>query len=127
VLERQDLSLALNAIVFVTRLLSLWVGGLLRNPRMALALFALSGTLTYGYLATRIMAMAGVPWRRIGSVLGRALLRFIPAGVVLILLKVFHALPWVITAVAAVLLGAYYAFEIGRDPQLRRLVRSMRT
>jgi len=127
VLERQDLSLALNGVIFATRLLSLWIGGLLQNPRMALVLFALSGTLTYGYLTVKIVSMAGVPWREVWSALGAVLPRFVPTGAVLILLKAVGASPWAITAVAGVLIAAHYAWEMGRDPRFHSLMRRVRS
>lgn len=50
VLEKQKEEMGIQAIIFLTRLVSIWVGGILNEPRLAVALFAVSGIFAYGYL-----------------------------------------------------------------------------
>lgn len=50
VLQRQGVLLRLNAVILTTRFASLFVGGALGHPRVAIALFSGSGLLAYGHL-----------------------------------------------------------------------------
>jgi O-antigen/teichoic acid export membrane protein len=127
VLERQEFGLALNALIFATRFISLGIGGLQGNARLALLLFGISGALIYGYLSLTIMAAAGVRWRTSLAILGSNLALFVPAGLVLATLQAVGASSVIIVAISGLLLAVYYLFMLRRDPELRGLVGHIRT
>jgi lipopolysaccharide exporter len=122
VLERQEFGLALNAVIFVTRFLSLGIGGLLGNARLALLLFGISGVLIYGYMSLTIMASAGVPWRSLIGILATNFALFIPAGLTLVALKAVNASSVVLVAASCAILGVYYLYVVRSDPQVRSLL-----
>jgi O-antigen/teichoic acid export membrane protein len=122
VLERQGWSLRLNAAIFVTRFLSLGIGGYLESARLALVLFAASGILVYGYLSFVIMAASGVSqWSMIRLVLLQ-FGRFLPVAMLLLLLKYFGVHSLVIMSASCVALAAHYFYVVMNDPQLRRIL-----
>jgi hypothetical protein len=122
VLEKQESGLILNSIIFATRFLSLGIGGVLGNPRLALLLFSASGTLVYGYLSLAITAASGVPWRRSLGVLAFHFLLFVPAGAVLIAMKAAGAGSLAIVLVSSVLLVLYGLYILKSEPQIRILL-----
>ena len=108
VLERQELSLVINIAIFLTRLASLVIGGIYQNVYLALALFAASGVLLYGFQALVVCRCAGVPPLVPWAILGRNLLTFAPFGAVLIGLTAVNAssLLMVAAAVASMVIFA---------------------
>ena len=118
VLEKQQFGLKFNAFNFVTRMLSLAIGGYLGSARIALILFAASGILVYGYLCLKMMYFAGVKMSRVAQIVTSNLLYFIPAGTILIILKLFEVNQFVIVAVSGLLIAIYYGYIITTDKQL---------
>ncbi|MHB0856571.1 MAG: lipopolysaccharide biosynthesis protein [Anaerolineae bacterium] len=121
VLERQSFLLCLNVAILSTRLLSLAVGGMVGSPRLGLALFSLSGVLTYGYIV----------WYAVKcSFCKLALFSLLRLDVVDLLsvcaLIACTAIPLpdsVITVTGALVCLLYLARVAWRDPALRRLIR----
>ena len=65
VLERQQSLLVAQTVILVSRLLSLAVGGLLRDVQLALVLFSASGVLVYGSLLIWICLLSGLQIHRL--------------------------------------------------------------
>lgn len=122
VLERQEFGLALNAVIFVTRFVSLGIGGFMGNARLALLLFGVSGILIYGYLSLTIMAAAGVPWRSLIGILAANFALFIPAGLTLVALKAIDASSVVLVTTSCAILGVYCLYVVRSDPPVRSLL-----
>ncbi len=61
VLEKQGSALFFNVILFVTRALSLIIGGLTGDVRLTLFLFASTGVACYGSLCFWLISSAGIP------------------------------------------------------------------
>jgi O-antigen/teichoic acid export membrane protein len=122
VLERQEFGLALNVVIFATRFVSLGIGGLLGDARLALLLFGISGALIYGYLSLTIMATAGVSWRKLIGILASNFALFIPAGLTLLVLKTLDVSSVILVGVACAILGVYYLYVVRSDPQIRSLL-----
>jgi lipopolysaccharide exporter len=122
VLEMQESGLVLNAIIFATRFLSLGIGGMVGNARLALLLYGASGALVYGYLSLKITTASGVPWRRTFGILAYNFALFVPAGVILIALEAAGAGSLAVVIVSCILLGLYYLYVLKTDPQLRDLI-----
>jgi len=125
VLEKQDFFLKLNVAIIVTRAVSLGIGGYLGSARLALALFAASGIVVYGYLGLFIVAASGVPWKRIFTILGFYFLLFVPAGVILIALNVAHASRVIELIVAFVFSGMYLMYIFFNDPKINHAFRRL--
>jgi len=91
VLEKQERMLRWNIANFVTRFLSLWIGGMLQEPRISIFLFAATGIFVYGYINYSILSTAGVPRRNVIRILAKNVLLFLPAGATFLLMSVsFH-------------------------------------
>jgi lipopolysaccharide exporter len=121
VLEKQELSLRFNIVLFATRFGSLWLGGYLGNARLAILLFAATGILLYGYLSLMIMAVAGVAYKRALAILGRTFGYFLPFGVVIALLSRSGAQDWIVLLTAAISLIAYGLLMWKQHPDLLQL------
>lgn len=85
-LERQEFSLKINILIFITRLLVLITGGLLSSPRLTIGLFAFSGLILYGYLGWAIFNLAEVPIARGVKILASRFTYFIPLGIILLII-----------------------------------------
>jgi O-antigen/teichoic acid export membrane protein len=115
-LEKQELSLNLNLLILVTRFLSLFVGGLYHDPRLAIILFSASGVVTYGLMSFAILYYSAVPRSQITEILSHRLLEFLPAALVFTALLLLRANPWITTGVALLINGLYYLYYIWREP-----------
>ncbi len=123
VLEKQESGLVLNTIIFVTRLLSLGIGGVQENARLALLLFGASGAIVYGYLSLAIVAASGVPWRKTFGILAFYFAYFVPAGAILIAMKVAGAGSLAVVLVSCTLLGLYLLYLFRSEPEMHVLLR----
>jgi len=121
VLEKNELSFRLNIIILVTRVVSVWIGGLLGSPRLALIFFSVSGVLIYGYLNITIVFLSGVSWRRIGRILVDNIVLFMPAGVIVLLLRATSAPDWIQVLAATVLVGAYLVYRLKNETYFRQV------
>ncbi len=123
VLEHQELGLIVHAAIFVTRAISLVVGGALGNVYLALALFAGSGVLVYGGLTIWNIKLAGVPLRRSLYILAQQGLYCAPATAVLLFLKVlWHAPAWLVLVVIGIGFVVNLLLILRQDPALERYV-----
>jgi lipopolysaccharide exporter len=123
VMERQEIEMPLSITIFLTRLGSLWVGGVYDSPRLAILLFAITGVLTYGYLNLAIMATAGVALRRVLHILVTNLLIFLPAGALLLVGKLLGFEAWILVVVAILILTSYGMYLLRSDPQIWQTLR----
>jgi O-antigen/teichoic acid export membrane protein len=111
-LEKQEFSLYINIAIFVTRFLSLGLGGYLGDPRLALMLFSGSGVLLYGYLSLAVVIYSGVEKKKVFNILMKSILIFLPFGVFFVLLKVFDVKSLWIVIMVALVLGGYYLYVL---------------
>jgi O-antigen/teichoic acid export membrane protein len=113
VLNRNEMGLALNVVILLSRVASIWLGGMLDSPRAAIGFFSISGVLVYGYLSVSIMVLAGVSWRNTGWILLRNVALFVPAGGVLVVLGTAGVSAWMQVLVAGVFLLCYFMYRLG--------------
>jgi lipopolysaccharide exporter len=125
VLEEQRLEFGINVLILVSRFLSLLVGGLSGNPRIALILFSASGVLVYGYYCFAILKKAGVPISKAFRVFVPYVLSFVPAAMLILLLEWLSVRAFLVVGVALILLVLYYVGLIYVDERVRREVASM--
>ncbi|MBD3418447.1 oligosaccharide flippase family protein, partial [Candidatus Micrarchaeota archaeon] len=121
VLEKQKTGAKFHIVIFTTRFLALGAGGVLKNARIGLLLFAVSGVFVYGYLSFAIMTSAGVPYVRIFQILIHNLTLFIPAGLIVGVLSLFSVSRELLVGVSGLLLVLYLIYIIAMDNQLRNL------
>ncbi|WP_343044902.1 oligosaccharide flippase family protein [Methanofollis tationis] len=119
VFEKQGFGLTFNLLNMISRLVSLVIGGVLGSPTMALALFALSGVFTYGYLCWKMLALARVPWSAVYAIVSKNLLLFMPVGIVLLSLKYWGLDPVVLVLVGSLSCVLYYLYLITTDRQIQ--------
>lgn len=87
-LEKQEYLFKWNLVNFSTRFISLWIGGILQDARIAIFLFATSGVFVYGYITVAVLVYAGVTRHKIVKILGKYLLSFLPVGFSLLILLI---------------------------------------
>jgi O-antigen/teichoic acid export membrane protein len=124
-LEKQEIGLFWNVLNFLTRFSALLIGGWLHNSRLAIVLFAFSGICVYGYLTQKVLSMSGVPIQKAGLIVLSNLKSFLPAGALLITLKLMDAGPWLMISVAVLTLGAYGVHNARKDKQICALINSI--
>jgi lipopolysaccharide exporter len=122
VLEKQEFSLVLNILIFVSRLITLGIGGILGSTRLALLLFAISGVILYGYLSWAIIQRAGVPNKRIFRILLDNFLIFIPAAIVLMSVKLLFENSVLLVITAVIILVLYGFYFLKTNPHILALV-----
>jgi O-antigen/teichoic acid export membrane protein len=122
VMEKQQFGFRFNVFNFITRLLSLTIGGVLGSPRIALILFAASGVIVYGYLCFKMLRYSGVNMSRVASILISNVTIFIPAGVILIVLKMLGINQFVLVVLSGIFIFLYYVYVIKTDKQLNEIM-----
>ncbi len=124
VLERQEFNLKLNISNFITRFASIYIGGVLHSPRIAIGLFALAGLFVYGYFLIVILGYAGLSRITLFRIIFSCFVKLIPAGIILVAAKLM-ASPLIQTTVAGVLLIIFYLYIIKTDPLVSELVANL--
>lgn len=127
VLERQDLSLKINIVVFVTRVGSLLAGGMMGSARWALIFFAVSGVLVYGYLSFVVMLKAGVSWASIFKIIFKNILYFLPAVLILFVLRYISVSNWIILIISFLLSIMYFLYVLFTDKEIRFYLKKVKT
>lgn len=118
VLEKQEFSLVLNIVIFVTRFLSLLVGGMYGSIYLALGLFSISGIVLYGYLSLAIVHAAGVPYRYMFKTLFHQFLVFLPVGIIFLFIKLYS--DWSPLLLVLLTGSVFLAFSIYNFLKLRK-------
>jgi O-antigen/teichoic acid export membrane protein len=119
VLERQELVLIAHAAIFVTRLVSLAIGGALDSVYLALTLFAGTGVIVHGGLVVWSVRQADVSFRRVGAIVSHYGVYALPALAVLITLKLwFDTSAWPVLFASVLMAIVYYVLVLRREPAL---------
>lgn len=118
VMEKQQFGLQFNIFNFSTRLLSLVIGGLMGSARLALILFALSGTFAYGYLCFKMLSYSGVKMSHVKKIILSKVLLFSPVGAVLFALKLAQINQYLIVGLSGLFIILYYVYIIRTDEQV---------
>ncbi|HUI88712.1 MAG TPA: oligosaccharide flippase family protein [Anaerolineales bacterium] len=122
VLEKNEFFFRWNIVALVTRVSSIWVGGILGSSYLAMIFYSVSGALVYGYLSVWIIMKAGCSWRRISKSVLQNLVIFAPAGGAVFLLKLVQPFAWVSVVVSIFLVCIYYIYRFKDEYQLRRIL-----
>ncbi|KKG79372.1 translocase [Methanosarcina mazei] len=124
IMEKQQFGFRLNFFNLITRLLSLVIGGLLGNARMALILFSISGILVYGYLCIKTMHYAGVKMSKVLKMVLSNVLHFIPTGTILIVFKMIGINQSLLVFCSCIAICGYYIYILKTDMQVNRIINS---
>ncbi len=123
VLEEQAFDLRFNVLILSSRFLSLLIGGLMGNARLALGLFSATGVLVYGYYCTVILHKSGVPTSRMSRAIFSSVMKFAPAGALIAAAEyIFHAPAIAVLALSLALIAIYYLHMLRNDPTGRESV-----
>lgn len=124
VMERQQVGLLFSAVLLVTRAGSLAAGGLLNSPRMALAIYAASGTLLWAGFCVYLFRLVGLGLGRfITVVLQRIWVAILFATPVLAIRAIYGSeLLWITISCVASMLG-YSAWLLRSDSGLLNAVK----
>lgn len=123
VYERQGSALIIQSLIFITRLLSLCIGGIMGNVYVALGLFSLSGVIVYSGLSIWNMKLAHISSLVFLRVILKYLLYFLPIGLILVSLKYLINVSSLIIAIMS--LGSliiYFVWIIKKDKQLNKFL-----
>ena len=126
VLEKQAFGIRVTTLNFLTRIISLVLGGITGSPVVALLLFAFSGILIYGYLNVKMLLFSGVQLINASRHLFSSLKLFCPFGVILVGLKIVNAGSLFLIAVTCVFGMVYYLYIIKTDYQIKTLISGLR-
>lgn len=120
VLERQGLALRVHALVFISRLGALLIGGTQGNIELTLWLLSSSGVLVYGGLMAWNLALAGVKWRHWSRTLLIELARALPVLPLFLGLKFSPLTPVYQALICLGLLGGYLISIAATDDVIAR-------
>lgn len=127
VFERQGSALIIQTAIFLSRVLSLYIGGIMGNIYIALGLFSLSGVVIYGILSIWNLILANIKTSFFISIITKYLVLFLPAGSILFfLLHYLITNTLLILAISALIIGIYYLIIINNDDTLRSHLKSLR-
>lgn len=115
-----------NFFNLATRFLSLTIGGILGNARIALVLFSISGIVVYGYLCLKMMYYSGVKTSKALKIVFSNLILFIPAGVVLTVLKIAGINQTVLVVVSGLIICIYYLYILKNDKQVKEIIKGFK-
>jgi len=126
VVGEYDFGFRYNFFNLATRFLSLIIGGLLGSARTALILFSISGIVVYGYLCLKMMSYSGVKISRALKIVFSNFILFVPAGMVLIALKIAEINQTLLVVFSAVIICIYYLYILKTDTQIKKIMREFR-
>ncbi len=126
-LERQEMALKFNIVLFAARAVSLSLGGWMGNARLAILLFAFSGVSVWVWRLTWLLSSSGV---RIGPLIRAVYLHLSlcsPFLLAVVAAKVFFGRQETPIVVAAVIIGIAFLLVASRfDPTLRDMSEAVR-
>ena len=121
VFERQGSALIVHSTIFLTRLISLYIGGVLGNVYIALGLFSVTGVFVYGGLSVWNLKLAKVPIKIIYTTLFKYFCYVVPACFGLLLLKLcFEVSPLIHSLIAILIIVCYELIIIAKDDSLKK-------
>ena len=126
VVEKHHFGFHYNFFNLTTRLLSLIIGGLLGSARTALILFSVSGIVVYGYLCLKMMSYSGVKTSRALKIVFSNFILFVPAGIVLVALKIAEINQTLLVVFSGVIICIYYLYILKTDTQMKKIMRELR-
>lgn len=121
---REKLTLGLNITIlnFITRLVSLVIGGVMGNVLVAITLFSVSGIFTYGIACIIFLKMVGIPVLKTVKIIANHLWLPLLFLTPLLAIKYVAPPPYIMVICAGLIFVGYYLYVYFRDPQLRIII-----
>jgi O-antigen/teichoic acid export membrane protein len=120
ILEKQKTSLVINILTIMARAGALIIGGVMGDPRVAIALFSIVGVITYAGSSFWLLRQADASISKVLANLAKYLVYSVPMLFVVAFAKEFMLLsPLAIVAVGGLASVPYYLIIIRRDDALR--------
>ncbi len=113
VYERQGSALLVHFVIFITRIISLYIGGIYQNIYLALGLFSVTGIAAYAFVAAWNIRLAKASRRKILFILMKYFLYFMPIYVCIFLIKYTFQCGLIIVLASTFFLSALYLFVMG--------------
>ncbi len=126
VVEEYDFGFRYNFFNLATRFLSLIIGGLLGSARTALILFSISGIVIYGYLCLKMMSYSGVEISKALKIVFSNFILFVPAGMILIALKIAEINQILLVVFSGMIIGIYYLYILKTDTSMKKILKELR-
>lgn len=123
VVEEYDFGFFYNFVNLATRFLSLIIGGWLGSARIALVLFSISGIVVYGYFCLKMMSYSGVKISRVLKIVFSNFILFVPAGIILIALKIRETNPILLVVFSGAIICFYYLYILKTDTNVKKIMR----
>lgn len=109
VYERQGAALSVHSVIFLTRVVSLYIGGIYQNIYLALLLFSLTGIASYAFVAAWNIKLARAKGRRILASFFKYCLRSLPILLFLFIIKyILHFGPVLIFSSSLLVVPFYF-------------------
>jgi lipopolysaccharide exporter len=123
-LEKQEISLIFNIVLFVTRLVSLVIGGLLGNVFLALVLFSLSGVFSWMWFCIWLLNNSGVPLYKTAQIFVENLALSSPFLILMVIITYYTGTSVIaIVLIGVVMIGLYYVAALTKDKELLMFIR----
>jgi uncharacterized membrane protein len=81
----------------------------------------------HGYLCLKIMSYSGVKISRALKIVFSNFILFVPAGIILITLKIRETNPILLVAFSGVIIGIYYLYILKNDKNVKKILKEFRT
>jgi O-antigen/teichoic acid export membrane protein len=120
--ENLKMGFILTTFNISTRFISLFIGGLLGDVFLALALFSFSGALIYGLACLIFLKYAGLKMISTLKTIFRTFLFSIPFLIPVLVMKFFQVIPLLITVVALICLIIYYLVLLISDKKFQNIL-----
>lgn len=109
--DKIKLSLYIHILIFITRFFSLLIGGLLNDIYLAIILYSITGTLTYGYTSIISLKIANIESSFFFKLLFKHTVFFVPIILLIIFFKYnFSVIYFLISSILLVVI--YYLFYL---------------
>lgn len=110
VYERQGAALSVHSVIFLTRVISLYIGGVYNNIYLALGLFSVTGIAAYAFVAAWNIRLAKANGGRILCNFFKYGLYSLPAMLCLFLVKYTFQFNSIVILLSAATMGFIYSF-----------------
>jgi len=120
--EKLKTGLILTILNISTRFISLFIGGILGDVFLAIALFSFSGFFVYGFACFVFLKYAGLEIKNSLSIIGKVFFYSILFLIPLIISKILIGTSVIITISALVITIIYYIFILKTDSRFRNLI-----
>jgi len=125
VFERQGSALIIHSTIFLTRFVSLYIGGILGNVYVTLGLFSLVNIIVYSGIAYWSLKLAGISFYVFVATLFKYFCYFCPAALSLLFIKYYFNISSIISSSVGVLMICCYELVlISKDNDLRMYMKN---